>query len=78
MKFNCYAVAYFAKYFNEEGIFYLLAKSWWVKILTGLPIRGKVSREFHIYSHGMLDLAYIGATHLNFDQYQALFILKDK
>ena len=35
--------------------------------------RGKVSREFHIYSLGMLDLAYIG-----FDQYQALFILKDK
>ena len=28
--------------------------------------RGKVSREFHIYSRGMLDLAYIGATYLNF------------
>ena len=28
--------------------------------------RSKVSREFHIYSRGILDLAYIGATHLNF------------
>ena len=28
--------------------------------------RGKVSREFHIYSHGMLDLAYIGTTNLKF------------
>ena len=28
--------------------------------------RGNVSREFHIYSRGMLDIAYIGATHLDF------------
>ena len=35
-------------------------------IHTFVIIRGKVSREFHTYSRGMLNLAYIGANILNF------------
>ena len=34
--------------------------------IVASPARGQVSREFHIYSRGMLNLAYIGAKILNF------------